>query len=80
MHTASTKGSSPRVRGRLMLAPPSRRAGRAHPRGCGADIIGTWLEMKKQGSSPRVRGRPSAAPSGVAVTGLIPAGAGQTLK
>ena len=78
MHTASTKGSSPRVRGRLMLAPPSRRAGRAHPRGCGADTVMRSRSSGSGGSSPRVRGRLQQTIQAGGGLGLIPAGAGQT--
>ena len=78
VHTASTKGSSPRVRGRLMLAPPSRRAGRAHPRGCGADTVMRSRSSGSGGSSPRVRGRLQQTIQAGGGLGLIPAGAGQT--
>ena len=36
--------------------------------------------MNTQGSSPRVRGRPRRTSLGYVVTGLIPAGAGQTTQ
>ena len=52
----------------------------AHPRGCGADDSWTPLGCSSWGSSPRVRGRLVGVPRLQLVHGLIPAGAGQTLR
>ena len=91
-------GSSPQVRGRLMvqdyaggnsgLIPAG--AGQtpltlgqkgdtaAHPRRCGADSSTTSPPVNWTGSSPQVRGRPAMNACGCSPTRLIPAGAGQT--
>ena len=54
-------------------------AGTAHPRGCGADRPGEYAVSWRVGSSPRVRGRRQSSPPPDPGSGLIPAGAGQTL-
>ena len=56
----------------------SSGAGRAHPRGCGADGEPLARLIENTGSSPRVRGRPTWPPFWLRARGLIPAGAGQT--
>ena len=53
---------------------------RAHPRGCGADIVRDHRPEWLRGSSPRVRGRHEMYSSSFSRAGLIPAGAGQTLR
>ena len=52
----------------------------AHPRGCGADCGYSVRKRLRRGSSPRVRGRHGATHRARAGVGLIPAGAGQTLR
>ena len=52
----------------------------AHPRRCGADRPRTVSGACANGSSPQVRGRPIARRGWRRLAGLIPAGAGQTLK
>ena len=71
-------GSSPRVRGRRSLTLAGWRLSRAHPRGCGADRLVVNGKTSPPGSSPRVRGRRSEGRPYQPLTGLIPAGAGQT--
>ena len=60
----------------------TRRGGRcrpgAHPRRCGADVVGRTRRPPVLGSSPQVRGRRHGICFPLIVTGLIPAGAGQT--
>ena len=51
---------------------------RAHPRRCGADVVGCGLVFPAGGSSPQVRGRRVGVDGGDVCPGLIPAGAGQT--
>ena len=57
---------------------PPRRPGRAHPRGCGADVLARVAPAGELGSSPRVRGRLGRDLEDDELAGLIPAGAGQT--
>ena len=52
--------------------------GRAHPRGCGADVNHSLCFMLRTGSSPRVRGRRGQPTIRSIGQRLIPAGAGQT--
>ena len=52
----------------------------AHPRGCGADQWGYLPARACDGSSPRVRGRLSRPVCWPCRVGLIPAGAGQTIR
>ena len=52
----------------------------AHPHGCGADRTKHRPNGSTSGSSPRVRGRPDDDQLGVRVSGLIPAGARQTVR
>ena len=71
-------GSSPRVRGKLVLRSRVTIRSVAHPRVCGEnphkhDVVGHGM-----GSSPRVRGKLIDAVSMVAQVGLIPACAGKT--
>ena len=54
------------------------RVGRAHPRRCGADLLGLLCRFGRAGSSPQVRGRLRDLAQFVPLPGLIPAGAGQT--
>ena len=51
----------------------------AHPRVCGADVLGACQWVGAAGSSPRVRGRLGVLPDVRGVVGLIPACAGQTV-
>ena len=51
-----------------------------HPRGCGAHIIEQDDSFKPPGSSPRVRGSPHDTIFVRLFVGIIPAGAGLTLK
>ncbi len=53
---------------------------RAHPRGCGADARAAVVASPREGSSPRVRGRLGADFQAGLESGLIPAGAGQTVS
>ena len=53
---------------------------RAHPRGCGADLDEATPGPWEFGSSPRVRGRHPRASKRRGDPGLIPAGAGQTVR
>ena len=54
--------------------------GGAHPRECGADSFLRLQPVSYAGSSPRVRGRPGRPVQAFAVSGLIPASAGQTTR
>ena len=51
----------------------------AHPRRCGADLAGIGDDLVNMGSSPQVRGRRELEVIYRVRTGLIPAGAGQTI-
>ena len=51
----------------------------AHPRGCGADVTSGAATPGVSGSSPRVRGRHPSFSAYFEFSGLIPAGAGQTV-
>ena len=77
---AMMAGSSPRVRGRLLM----RRVFSAHrrliPAGAGQTSTRTNTHPPGVGSSPRVRGRRIDRLEGRLDSGLIPAGAGQTWK
>ena len=50
---------------------------RDHPRGCGEKHVKTGTPIAAKGSSPRVRGEVVAVGVGIAVLGIIPAGAGR---
>ena len=77
-----------RIRRRCGLIPacagqteyPDHRRGRvrAHPRVCGVDSVPSSHIGGRVGSSPRVRGRLDSRVDVVAISGLIPACAGQT--
>ena len=53
---------------------------RDHPRGCGAHCILNMQKSASKGSSPRVRGSPFSVWRLIGYLGIIPAGAGLTLK
>ena len=55
-------------------------AGGDHPRGCGAHGLMTLNQIADMGSSPRVRGSLDVGDVDVFHDGIIPAGAGLTLK
>ena len=62
---SGAQGSSPRVRGRLLMSASVRDLHWAHPRECGADASGSARREAQPGSSPRVRGRLSCPGRGV---------------
>ena len=71
-------GLIPAGAGQTAGSSPRWRASGAHPRGCGADLLGGSRSLRLWGSSPRVRGRHLKREILVGAFGLIPAGAGQT--
>ena len=85
-----SRGSRRRARRRLGIIPagagltrfrPDRsRSCRDHPRGCGAHVMHHSQKAACMGSSPRVRGSRSLASRRDECVGIIPAGAGLTLK
>ena len=71
-------GSSPRVRGRQVLASPQAASLGLIPAGAGQTFFGFLFLVLFGGSSPRVRGRHRQHHRRGGRPGLIPAGAGQT--
>ena len=75
-HYDSVGGLIPAGAGNILSVSSSKRAGGAHPRGCGEHRTTVTTGLRRMGSSPRVRGTsPTITPISGKV-GLIPAGAG----
>ncbi len=72
-------GLIPAGAGKTWVDRSERRAGWAHPRWCGENIIPCRLRIQSRGSSPLVRGKPIFLTSSRIRRGLIPAGAGKTV-
>ena len=71
-------GSSPRMRGALVVPPPCDHPQRDHPRVCGEHSTRAASPLAAGGSSPRMRGAPSRLHRRGRVPGIIPAYAGST--
>ena len=74
------RGIIPAGAGLTRDLPPASRAGRDHPRGCGAHLLGVFFFHPRPGSSPRVRGSPILLDRHYQADGIIPAGAGLTMS
>ena len=75
---ATTRGSSPLTRGKLMGKLINGVTHRAHPRSRGENSTASCTRRRRGGSSPLTRGKRDAFAPGVGDPGLIPAHAGKT--
>ena len=74
------RGIIPAGAGLTVFGYPHYHGYRDHPRGCGAHRTRASRGREASGSSPRVRGSPARGGSSYCAVGIIPAGAGLTLK
>ena len=73
-------GIIPAGAGLTPSSPRARRNARDHPRGCGAHSASSPCISFLPGSSPRVRGSPIPFSCDIDCHGIIPAGAGLTMR
>ena len=71
-------GSSPRMRGKTLLASLTLLKRWAHPRACGENEAAKSKVPCRVGSSPRMRGKQTGSDRRESRRGLIPAHAGKT--
>ena len=71
-------GSSPRMRGTLIVQRLYRFGCGDHPRACGEHKGGQSFDCRQQGSSPRMRGTQLTNRTATCTPGIIPAHAGNT--
>ena len=76
---AYSGGIIPAYAGNTALPASSATASRDHPRVCGEHVTYLPDPMREEGSSPRMRGTLAGQDTGLALPGIIPAYAGNTL-